>query len=755
MRSRLRGCTLGVILLAALTWAACGGEAGPSRVRPDTRGTLDLRAPVDVPPPDAADLATADVPLLPRECKAASDCDDAEECTADLCDAGGRCVHTAVDGSCDDGDPCTGPDACDGGACRAPALECGDDADPCTEPRCLAGVGCALVCRDSPACATECVGDAGCDDGDSESVDLCHVGPCASACTHFWPRCDDQNECTVDRPDERGDCVHVPLDGVGCDDGDPCTAGDACVRGACVGPALDCQDGSPCTIDTCEGELGCVSVPAPGGLDCDDGDACTVADTCGAGVCRGRPVTCEDDGDACSLEYCDPILGCRMECRTAATCAPECDVDGDCGDADPCTRDACEATACTRRCVHRVDPCDDGEFCTVDYCDPSVGSCAHAWWCIPCRPSEPPEVCDDGDACTTDRCQNDGFCVYSGVSCPDDGDSCSVERCDATLGCVSECSAPCERPCVTDGQCADANACTVDHCVDGPCGRHCTSVPMTCTALSPCTSTLCVGGTCISSIPVAAPTLDGDVGTDWHSRSQAGSEIDGSDWPDVTLDELRVQMDANLLYIGVRGRTALPHQAIVGFLDVDFGRGTGVDDLGELVDETGALDSALSNCGEITVAGFGADIGFGTVGMASAFGPAEVAGWRLLATGADLQWLSGGVVLASAAEGGMEAAIPLSSLPMAAIPAEGAVMALVVLVTEAGATCSFADQSLPDQPGGFRGAEPLVGAVFRFLVQPSHLDCCTAPEDCRDGDPCTRDLCTDGGSCRHQGVCSP
>ncbi|OWY63863.1 hypothetical protein B7486_50555, partial [cyanobacterium TDX16] len=52
--------------------------------------------------------------------------------------------------------------------------------------------------------------------------------------------------------------------------------------------------------------------------DCDDGDACNGAETCVAGTCQpGTPLVC-DDGNACTDDTCDPMLGCQY----TLTCTP-------------------------------------------------------------------------------------------------------------------------------------------------------------------------------------------------------------------------------------------------------------------------------------------------------------------------------------------------------------------------------------------------------------------------------------------------
>jgi hypothetical protein len=88
--------------------------------------------------------------------------------------------------------------------------------------------------------------------------------------------------------------------------------GDACVSGVCTGgPPPTCDDGNACTDDFCDPLLGCQNVPntAP----CDDGSACTVGDVCSGGACQpGPPLVCD------AFLNCDPQAGCvigRPGCR--------------------------------------------------------------------------------------------------------------------------------------------------------------------------------------------------------------------------------------------------------------------------------------------------------------------------------------------------------------------------------------------------------------------------------------------------------
>jgi len=100
-----------------------------------------------------------------------------------------------------------------------------------------------------------------------------------------------------------------------------------------VGGSLDpCDDGDPCTVESCDPELGCVSAPL-----CDDDNACT-DDSCDAELgCIFTPIGAAcDDGNACTDDSCDPELGCVFTPNTAV-----------CDDGDICTTgDICSGGVC-------------------------------------------------------------------------------------------------------------------------------------------------------------------------------------------------------------------------------------------------------------------------------------------------------------------------------------------------------------------------------------------------------------------------
>jgi hypothetical protein len=244
-----------------------------------------------------------------------------------------------------------------------------------------------------------------CDDGDPCTIDICD--PITGECSHVQMNCDDEDPCTEDTCVD-GVCVHTPyslppeelvppllpcLEYLGAvviedfvyDDAlstlpenfEAPAGGYALLTGHTLvvdfvtcydyvitfyyGP-LDCDDGDPCTVDYCDPVSGeCVHAE----LLCDDGNPCT-ADFCDAnGVCQHVPILC-DDGDPCTYDYCDGLTG---DCVYVVM---------DCDDGDPCTYDYCDLGVC----FNVPKDCDDGLDCTIDYCDPLNGGCVHE--CIDC-----------------------------------------------------------------------------------------------------------------------------------------------------------------------------------------------------------------------------------------------------------------------------------------------------------------------------------------------------------------------------------
>jgi hypothetical protein len=338
----------------------------------------------------------------------------ASQCTAGICDPEqGGCTQVPVPGTCDDGDLCTDGDTCSDGTCSGTPRECND--------ACVVGQTCV-----------------------------------AGACVGGTPRdCSDSNPCTVDDCEPAVGCVHVPTDSL-------------------------CEDGSPCTAGTC-GEEGCIQAPASG--PCDDGNPCTSGDTCSDRTCAGTP------------------LDCSHPCLEGRTCAG-----GQCFGGTPVV-------------------CTDSNPCTLDRCEPGVG-CVHV-------PSDP--LCEDGNACTANVCDAEEGCLTTartGPSC-NDGDGCTVgDTCEngACVGSPRDCSDPCftGRTCVggqctggTPVDCTDTNSCTIDRCVPA---SGCVHQPADerCADTDPCTAGVCDPVSGCRQTPLTGPACnDGDPCTT-EDRCEAG-----------------------------------------------------------------------------------------------------------------------------------------------------------------------------------------------------------------------------------------
>jgi len=261
--------------------------------------------------------------------------------------------------------------------------------------------GGTLSCNDlNPCTADSCkpgVGceflptDADCDDGNECTVqDKCSGGICTAGA---MADCDDGTVCTKDWCDPVDGCQHDPLEGP-CSDGTDCTLGDSCQNGVCVsGPLLDCEDGNPCTDDACDPLLGCQNVPneAP----CTDDDLCTVNDFCSDGECLSGEAKDCDDENICTTDSCAPKIGCVFALNNL-----ECDDGNDCTENDTCGNGECVGGP-------QVD-CDDGNPCTNDTCNPGEG-CIHAEFAPCCGNGvlEPGEECDDGNWVGGDGCEED------------------------------------------------------------------------------------------------------------------------------------------------------------------------------------------------------------------------------------------------------------------------------------------------------------------------------------------------------------
>jgi hypothetical protein len=282
----------------------------------------------------------------------------------------------------------------------------------------------------------------------------------------------------------------------------------------------------------------------PAGLACDDQDACTV-DSCDPDLgCQHAPVDVAsqcDDGNPCTTDSCDPDSGCVQD-GTGVT--------DTCDDGDPCTSDdVCQADA-AGSCAGTPVPasaCEDGNPCTLDRCDPGVGCVSDGTGML--------DACDDGNACTRDdACQGDvdGTCtgVDTSAEC-DDGDPCTRDACDPLAGCQHSVAAgaacddgnPCTAGdlCLPDGSCAgssptdcdDGSVCTADSCDPATgCVHDGTGIVGACDDRNVCTDNdVCRGdaaGTCAGTFRPLSECDDDNVCTVDTCHPQQGCVHDGS-----------------------------------------------------------------------------------------------------------------------------------------------------------------------------------------------------------------------------------
>lgn len=157
-------------------------------------------------------------------CETAADCNDGNDCTADLCDPGtGACSNpSAVDGTTCDFSGAAG--VCMSGVCQedlCDGVDC-DDENPCTRDACNAEDG---------SCGHDAREDGTpCDFGGLPGK--CHAGVCENANLCEGVDCTDGNECTEDVCDPRTTaCSNPPVA-----DGTPCNGGASfCIGGRCSG----------------------------------------------------------------------------------------------------------------------------------------------------------------------------------------------------------------------------------------------------------------------------------------------------------------------------------------------------------------------------------------------------------------------------------------------------------------------------------------------------------------------------------------
>ncbi len=387
----------------------------------------------------------------------------------------------------------------DAGGCEA-AVDCPQANTPCQAATCTNGAcGIALLAN-----------EVTCTDGDSCTTnDACKEGQCLGAVL----LCDDGNPCTADACVQASGCVNMQ-GSAPCSDGSVCTVGDVCNAGDCIpGSVQPCDDGNPCTLDDCDAVTGCTHKAATAA--CSDDNVCTVDDACQNGACKpGAAKNCAD-GNACTDDVCDPLVGCQKVDNAAS-----------CSDGSVCTGgDVCAAGSCV---AGPAIACNDGNACTDDACD-VVAGCSFTPNALPC---DDQNGCTQGDACSGGLCKPGATCdsnaqcapgalatqcicntgyAGTGFTCSD-VDECATNPCAPHMDCGNSIGS---YTCTCAGTFADcdgapANGCEIDtsddptHC--GSCGSACSTTGVA--------STTCTAGVCTSPCNTGWNDCNGDKRSD-------------------------------------------------------------------------------------------------------------------------------------------------------------------------------------------------------------------------------------------------
>lgn len=155
------------------------------------------------------------------------------------------------------------------------------------------------------------------------------------------PECPPSGLCRSVTFDPKTGACHEDREREGAPCGDACFGG-ACLEGECVGEPLNCDDGNACTVDRCD--------PASGCLHYDDSARCVDEFT---------------STDPCVSPICDPELGCATEAALDGTICGE----GDCTTSYICLQGVCtEVNTPNGGPCGVASPCQDEGTCIKGEC---------------------------------------------------------------------------------------------------------------------------------------------------------------------------------------------------------------------------------------------------------------------------------------------------------------------------------------------------------------------------------------------------
>ena len=251
-------------------------------------------------------------------CDIAEVCNGQPECPTDAFETGAVVCRPDVS-ICDFPETCTGST----GACPADVLQpntfvCRPATDACdVDDKCTGASGtcptdviatAGIICRASIGTCdiTEtCTGSAKACPTDTFSASSVNCRVAVDVCDVTEKCTGASNTCPANG---FASAATVCNDALFCNGPDNCNGSGACSTHAgnpCPGP-----DGDANCNETCNEAADSCTTPDPNGSLCSDGDACSTGEICTNGFCGGGTVTNCDDGNLCTFDTCELILGC-------------------------------------------------------------------------------------------------------------------------------------------------------------------------------------------------------------------------------------------------------------------------------------------------------------------------------------------------------------------------------------------------------------------------------------------------------------
>ncbi len=246
--------------------------------------------------------------------------------------------------------------------------------------------------------------------------------------------------------------------------------------------------------------------------------AAEVAEDAGPKLFDCKVLNC-DDGNACTLDTCDPVSGCGSGAIGSACLGDSCSKGGcadgvcmvakkDCNDADACTADYCSNGFCLHTPLPCQKPaCNSNAECGNKVCDLFTHTCMMCLSDQKCSPATP--ICLSGQCTPGTLCTKASECKGSGQLCdvaaghcvdclaPSDctlkpNQTCLAQVCIDKKACGSDNECPCAPGVDCSGVCAKDLGFCVKCNIDSDCDAK-----YTCGADHACHANVCANGACL------------------------------------------------------------------------------------------------------------------------------------------------------------------------------------------------------------------------------------------------------------------